>query len=86
MRAGEHRERLDLSVEPLLENLGVVNLRGISWVIVGGESGPGVRELREEWVQSMMEQGCEAGVRFFFKHWGWRSKVKIRANVERTNL
>ena len=65
-----------LSVEPLLEDLGTIDLRGISWVIVGGESGPGARELREEWVQSIMRQCRSAGVRFFFKQWGGVRKAK----------
>jgi three-Cys-motif partner protein len=59
-----------LSVEPLLEELGTVDLTGISWVIVGGESGPGARPMRPEWVRSIRDQ-CEAsGVPFFFKQWG----------------
>ncbi len=59
-----------LSVEPLLEDLGTVNLEGISWVIVGGESGPGARPMREEWVISIREQCRAAHVPFFFKQWG----------------
>jgi len=59
-----------LSIEPLLEDLGYIDLSGISWVIVGGESGPGAREMRSEWVFSILEQ-CElARVPFFFKQWG----------------
>ena len=59
-----------LSIEPLLEDLGRVPLAGISWVIVGGESGPGARELREEWVWQVREQCRKAKVPFFFKQWG----------------
>jgi protein gp37 len=59
-----------LSVEPLLEDIGVVDLRGIEWVIVGGESGPGARVMREEWVLSIRDQCRRAGVAFFFKQWG----------------
>ncbi|MBX6314794.1 MAG: phage Gp37/Gp68 family protein [Isosphaeraceae bacterium] len=59
-----------LSVEPLLEDLGAVNLAGISWVIVGGESGHGARPMREEWVRSIRDQCLAAGVPFFFKQWG----------------
>jgi protein gp37 len=59
-----------LSVEPLLEDLGKVPLEGISWVIVGGESGPGARPMKEEWVVSVKEQCAVAGVPFFFKQWG----------------
>lgn len=59
-----------LSVEPLLEDLGLIDLTGISWVIVGGESGHGAREMRAEWVRSIREQCQEANVSFFFKQWG----------------
>ena len=59
-----------LSVEPLLEDLGELPLGGISWVIVGGESGPGARPMKEEWVLSIREQCETASVPFFFKQWG----------------
>jgi protein gp37 len=59
-----------LSVEPLLEDLGTMNLDGINWVIVGGESGPGARPMKAEWVRSIRDQCAEAGVPFFFKQWG----------------
>ena len=59
-----------LSVEPLLEDVGRIPLEGISWVIVGGESGPGARPMKEAWVVSIQEQCAEAGVPFFFKQWG----------------
>ena len=59
-----------LSVEPLLEDLGTVNLAGIHWVIVGGESGPGARPMKKEWVVSLRDQCRSAGVPFFFKQWG----------------
>jgi protein gp37 len=59
-----------LSVEPLLENLGPMNLAGIHWVIVGGESGPKARPMRPEWVLAVRNQCEEAGVAFFFKQWG----------------
>ncbi|GAB3326221.1 phage Gp37/Gp68 family protein [Larkinella ripae] len=63
-----------LSVEPLLGPLEKINLTGIDWVIVGGESGPKARPMKEEWVQSILNQ-CElAGVKFFFKQWGGRNK------------
>ncbi|MGC2182044.1 MAG: phage Gp37/Gp68 family protein [Terriglobales bacterium] len=65
-----------LSIEPLLEDIGVINLSGISWVIVGGESGPGARPMKKEWVVSVQQQ-CEAyRVPFFFKQWGGVRKVK----------
>ncbi len=59
-----------LSVEPLLEDVGQVNLEGINWVIVGGESGPGARPMQKAWVLSLRDQCREAGVPFFFKQWG----------------
>ncbi len=59
-----------LSVEPLLEGLGVLNLEAIHWVIVGGESGHGARPLRKEWVTSIRDQCRDAGIPFFFKQWG----------------
>ena len=59
-----------LSVEPLLEDLAELPLQGISWVIVGGESGPGARPMKEEWVLSIREQCAAAQVPFFFKQWG----------------
>ena len=65
-----------LSIEPLLEDLGALDLSGIDWVIVGGESGRGARPMKEEWVLSIREQ-CEiAGVPFFFKQWGGVQKKK----------
>jgi len=59
-----------LSVEPLLEDLGMFNLEGIGWVIVGGESGHRARPMRPEWVKSVKRQCDFAGVPFFFKQWG----------------
>jgi protein gp37 len=59
-----------LSVEPLLEDLGEINLEGIQWVIVGGESGPGARPMNPDWVNSLMEQCSRSVVPFFFKQWG----------------
>ena len=59
-----------LSIEPLLEDLGSVNLANFSWVIVGGESGAGARTLKREWVVSLRDQCERAGVPFFFKQWG----------------
>lgn len=59
-----------LSVEPLLEDIGKIDLTGIHWVIVGGESGLGARPMRKEWVVSVREQCLKASVPFFFKQWG----------------
>jgi protein gp37 len=59
-----------LSIEPLLEDLGEIDLSGIAWVIVGGESGPGARPMKREWVVSIRRQCRNQGVPFFFKQWG----------------
>jgi protein gp37 len=59
-----------LSVEPLLEDLGGLDLAGIHWVIVGGESGRKARPMKPEWVESVKRQCDEARVAFFFKQWG----------------
>jgi protein gp37 len=59
-----------LSVEPLLEDIGKVNLHGIGWVIVGGESGNGARPMDKEWVLSIRDQCQGNRVPFFFKQWG----------------
>jgi|SRR5579859_2307951 len=63
-----------LSVEPLLEHLGTLDLRGISWVIVGGESGRNARPIRREWVLDLRDQCKAANVPFFFKQWGGKNK------------
>ena len=65
-----------LSIEPLLEDLGRIDLSGISWVIVGGESGPGARPMRREWVVSIRDQCRIQRVPFFFKQWGGVRKAK----------
>ena len=59
-----------LSVEPLLEDLGQLDLTGIGWVILGGESGPKARPLDPDWVRSVRDQCRSANVPFFFKQWG----------------
>lgn len=59
-----------LSVEPLLEDVGEIDLTGIHWVIVGGESGPKARPMKPEWVEKVKIQADEAGAAFFFKQWG----------------
>lgn len=61
-----------LSVEPLIEDLGEINLAGIHWVIVGGESGPFARPLDVAWVARVRSQCEEQGIPFFFKQWGGR--------------
>jgi protein gp37 len=59
-----------LSVEPLLEHLGPIDLTGIHWVIVGGESGPKARPMKLEWLTDIQDQCARADVAFFFKQWG----------------
>lgn len=59
-----------LSIEPLLEDLGRFSLEGISWVVVGGESGHGARPVKAEWVRDIRSQCEEQSVPFFFKQWG----------------
>ena len=58
-----------LSLEPLLGPLRAIDLEGISWVIVGGESGPHARPLQPEWVRQVRDQCAAAAVPFFFKQW-----------------
>lgn len=68
-----------LSIEPLLEDLGRLRLKGIHWVIVGGESGHGARPMKEEWALSVRDQCEKAGIDFFFKQWGaWGEDGKRR--------
>jgi protein gp37 len=69
-----------LSIEPLLEDLGRLNLRGIQWVIVGGESGHGARPMRSEWAESVRDQARHQGVAFFFKQWGAWGPDGVRRN------
>ena len=59
-----------VSFEPLLSDLGDVDLSGIGWVIAGGETGPGARPMHPDWVRSLRDQCQEATVPFFFKSWG----------------
>lgn len=65
-----------LSLEPLIGPLPVLNLDGIQWVIVGGESGPCARHIDPEWVRTIRDQCLRAGVPFFFKQWGGVNKAK----------
>jgi len=71
-----------LSLEPLLGPLPNLDLRGIHWVIVGGESGPKARPMREEWAIDIRRQCDRAGVPFFFKQWGGRNKKKAGRVLE----
>jgi protein gp37 len=85
---GDHRDRIDhlratpaavkfLSLEPLLGPLPKLDLRGIDWVIVGGESGPRARPMDPAWARDLRDQCVAAGVAFFFKQWGgvWKSRT-----------
>src|SRR5277367_1534206 len=65
-----------LSVEPLLEDVGELDLQGINWMIVGGESGAGARPMQEDWVLSLRNQCRKTKVAFFFKQWGGLRKAK----------
>jgi protein gp37 len=65
-----------LSLEPLIAPLGALNLRGIHWVIAGGESGPAARPMNRQWVRSIRDQCVEARVPFHFKQWGGVQKKK----------
>jgi protein gp37 len=76
-----------LSVEPLLEDLGEIDLTGIHWVIVGGESGPRARPMAREWVLKVQRQCKEQNVQFFFKQWGgWGADGKRRPKKENGRL
>lgn len=71
-----------LSVEPLLGPLPDLNLTGIDWVIVGGESGPGARPMTSEWVTDIRDQCVAAEVPFFFKQWGGVNKGRTGRQLE----
>lgn len=88
-----YRERIDflretgarvkfLSLEPLLGPLPALDLGGIDWVIVGGESGPGARPLDSRWVFDIRDQCVRAAVPFFFKQWGGRQKKRAGRLLE----
>ena len=70
-----------LSLEPLLSGLPELELNGVDWVIVGGESGPRARPMRSEWVTDLRDQ-CAAGVPFFFKQWGGVAKKRAGRKLE----
>jgi len=71
-----------LSIEPLLEDLGDVDLSGLDWVIVGGESGFGARPVRQAWVRRLRDQCREQNVRFFFKQWGGVQKKRAGRELD----
>ena len=71
-----------LSLEPLLGPLHDLDLRGIHWAIVGGESGPGARPIHQEWVTDIRDQCKQANVAFFFKQWGGVQKKRHGRELE----
>jgi protein gp37 len=71
-----------LSIEPLLDDLKYFDLSNIDWVIVGGESGPGARPMKEEWVMNIKNNCHEQKVPFFFKQWGGTNKKKAGRLLE----
>ena len=72
-----HCEVRFLSIEPLLEDVGQIDLTNIDWVIVGGESGAGARRMEPQWVHNIHKQCNRAKVRFFFKQWGGVQKSRF---------
>jgi protein gp37 len=74
-------------VEPLLEDIGKIDLEGIHWVIVGGESGPKARPMKPEWVTPIKSQCEQQGAVFFFKQWGgWGADGKKRPKKDNGRL
>ena len=71
-----------LSLEPLLGPLPSLNLHGMDWIIVGGESGPGARPIETSWVVDLRDQCRRACVPFFFKQWGGRNKKAAGRKLE----
>jgi protein gp37 len=69
-----------LSCEPLLEDLGDLNLDGIDWIIVGGESGTQARPMKEQWALNVKRQADNANIAFFFKQWGTWSREGVKRN------
>jgi protein gp37 len=69
-----------LSCEPLLEDLDELNLESIDWIIVGGESGPKARPMKEEWVLNIKEQVEKQNAAFFFKQWGTWGSDGVKRN------
>ncbi len=81
----DHLRKLDasikfLSCEPLVEDLGNLDLRGIDWIIVGGESGPQARPMLLDWVVNIKQQVEQHGAAFFFKQWGTWGSDGIKRN------
>ena len=71
-----------VSAEPLLESIKDIDLQGIDWLIVGGESGPGSRPMEEEWVLELRDKAKETGTAFFFKQWGGVRKKEAGCELQ----
>lgn len=71
-----------ISFEPLLDNVHQINLKGINWVIVGGESGPGSRPMKQEWATSIRDQCIKMKISYFFKQWGGFNKKATGRSLE----
>jgi len=93
VESAKHVDRMDflrdvpaavrfLSLEPLLGPIPDLDLKGIDWVIVGGESGPGARPMQKEWVLEIRDRCLDADVPFFFKQWGGVQKKKTGRLLE----
>ncbi|MFC1678041.1 DUF5131 family protein [Planctomycetota bacterium] len=93
VESADHKDRIDylrytgaavkfLSLEPLLGDLGELELSEIDWVIVGGESGPGSRPIEADWVRNIREQCIAQNVAFFFKQWGGVNKKKAGRELD----
>lgn len=89
----ENKQRIDslrniganvkfLSLEPLIGSVGKLDLENIDWAIVGGESGPGAREIKKEWIIEIKEQCQFQNTHFFFKQWGGTNKKKTGRVLE----
>ncbi len=74
-----------LSCEPLLSSMSKINLKGIDWVIVGGESGPGARPMQKEWVIEIRDKCQKLDIPFFFKQWGGTNKKKAGSLLDGVN-
>lgn len=94
VESDEYRKRIDhlrrtgayikfLSLEPLLGPLAALDMRGIDWVIVGGESGPKARPMEPAWVIDLRDQCRRANVPFFFKQWGGKNKKQAGRVLEK---
>ena len=94
VESAKHANRIDdlratgakvkfLSLEPLLGSLPDLNLSGIDWVIVGGESGPKARRMQAEWARDIRDQCVAAGVPFFFKQWGCYDENGVRVGKKK---